>query len=125
MCFVMVDADERFPQGKRDGLRGLESDKQGHRQPRPLRGGNGIKLSRLHIRFTQRGLHDGHQIPQMFAGGQFWHDATIFCVQIDLRGDGAGQNPPVTHDGGTGFIAGSFKGQKLSHFLVRSSSVVS
>ena len=114
MRFVMVDADERFPQGERDGLRGLESDEQGHRQTRPLRGGNGVELLRLHTRFAQRGLHDGNQIPQMFAGGEFRHDAAVFGVQLDLRGDGAGQNPAVAHDGGAGFVAGSFKGQESS-----------
>jgi hypothetical protein len=48
----------------------------------------------------------------MFAGGQFRHDAAVFGVQLDLRGDGAGQNPAVAHDGGAGFIAGSFNGQE-------------
>jgi hypothetical protein len=57
-------------------------------------------------------LHDGHQISQVFAGGKFRHDAAVFGVQLDLRGDGAGQNPAVAHDGGAGFVAGSFKGQK-------------
>jgi hypothetical protein len=32
-------------------------------------------------------------------------------VQLDLRGDGAGQNPAVAHDRGAGFVAGSFKGK--------------
>jgi hypothetical protein len=57
-------------------------------------------------------LHDGNQIPQMFAGGQFRHNAAVFGVQLDLRGDGAGQNPAVAHDRGAGFVAGSFKGQQ-------------
>jgi hypothetical protein len=56
----------------------------------------------------------------MFAGGQFRHNAAVFGVQLDLRGDGAGQNPAVAHDGGAGFIAGSFKGQK-SHVCWSSS----
>jgi hypothetical protein len=76
-----------------------------------LCGGDGIKLLRLHTRFVQCSLDDGHQIPQMFAGGQFRHNAAVFGVQLDLRGDGAGQNPAVAHDGGAGFVAGSFKGQ--------------
>jgi hypothetical protein len=120
MRLVMVDADEWFPQGERDGLRDLASDEQGQRQTRSLRGGDGIELPRLDIRIAQRGLHDGNQIPQMFAGGQFRHNAAVFGVQLDLRGDGAGQNPAVAHDGGAGFIAGSFKGQK-SHVCWSSS----
>jgi len=52
MGFVMVDADEWFPQGKRDSLRGLESNEQSHRQARSLRGGDGIELSRLDSRIA-------------------------------------------------------------------------
>jgi hypothetical protein len=111
MRFVMVDAHKWFAQGKRDGLRGLESNEQGHRQTRPPRGSNSVELSRLHTRLVQRGLHDRNQIPQMFAGGKFRHDAAVFGVQLDLRGDGAGQNPAVAHDGGAGFITGTFKGK--------------
>ena len=111
MCLVVVDPDQWFPQGERNGLRGLESDEQGHGQARPLRGGHGIKLPRLHACFAQCGLHDGDQVPQMFAGGKFRHDTAVFGVQLDLLGDGAGQNPAVAHDCGAGFIAGSFKGQ--------------
>ena len=48
----------------------------------------------------------------MFAGGKFRHHATVFGVQLDLRGDGAGQDPAIAHDGGAGFVAGSFKGQQ-------------
>ena len=44
MRLVMMDADERFAQGKRDGLRGLETDQQRDGQARPLRGGHGIQL---------------------------------------------------------------------------------
>ena len=112
MRLVMVDAHEWFPQGERDGLRGLESNEQGHRQARPLRGGNSIKFFRRHVRFAQRGLHHRDQVAQMFAGGKFRHDAAVFGVQFDLRGDGAGQNPAVAHDRGAGFVAGSFKGQQ-------------
>jgi hypothetical protein len=83
-----------------------------------LRGGDGIELFRFDTRFAKRALRDGHQVPQMFAGGQFRHDAAVFRVQLDLRGNGAGQNPAVPHDRGAGFIAGSFKGQE-SHALNR------
>ena len=46
MRLVMIDADERFAQRERDGLRGLEPDQQRDRQSRPLRGGHGVKLRR-------------------------------------------------------------------------------
>jgi len=39
-------------------------------------------------------LHDGNQIPQCSQGGKFRHNAAVFSVQLDLRGDGAGQTLP-------------------------------
>src|ERR1017187_6114498 len=48
----------------------------------------------------------------MFAGGKFRHHAAVFRMQLDLRRSRIGQNPAVAHDGGAGFVAGSFKGQK-------------
>jgi hypothetical protein len=112
MRLVMVDADEWFPQGEGDGLGRLKTNQQRHGQARSLRGGNGIELNRFDTRFAKCALRDWHQITQMFAGGQFRHDAAVFSVQLDLRGDGAGQNRAVAHDCGAGFIAGSFKGQQ-------------
>ncbi len=59
-------------------------------RPGPLRGGDGIQLqigrdALPRDNFAiQRGLHDGNQIPQMFAGGQFRHDTAVFRVQLDL-----------------------------------------
>ena len=61
----------------------------------------------------QRGLRDGNQISQMLARGEFRHDAAIFGVQFDLRGDDIGQNLAVAHDRGAGFVAGSFNGQQV------------
>ena len=114
MRLVMVDADERFPQGKRDGLRGLEPDQQARSAIPALAWRQrhrvvpaGTPASR------KRGLRDGHQIPQMFARGQFRHHAAVFGVQFDLRRNGIGQNFAVAHHGGAGFVAGSFNGQNV------------
>ena len=46
MRLVMMNAEERFAQSKRHGLRGFEADHQRIRQTRPVRGGDGIKLLR-------------------------------------------------------------------------------
>jgi hypothetical protein len=48
----------------------------------------------------------------MFAGGKFRHNAAVFGMHLDLRGDGAGQNLAIAHNRGAGFVAGSFKGQQ-------------
>ena len=82
-------------------------------KPGPCVAATASSCVRRRFRFAQRGLRDGNQIPQMFARGQFRHDAAVFGVQFDLRGDGVGQDSSVAHDGGAGFVAGSFKGQKV------------
>ena len=45
MRLVMIDANERLVESERDGLGGLETDEQRVRQPRALRGGDGVQLS--------------------------------------------------------------------------------
>ncbi len=45
----------------------------------------------------------------MFACGEFRDDAAILRVHLDLRRNHGGANHAITHDGGTGFITGSFK----------------
>ena len=47
----------------------------------------------------------------MFARGEFRHHAAVFGVQLNLRRNRVGQNFSVAHDGGAGFVAGSFNGQ--------------
>jgi hypothetical protein len=110
MRLVMIDADERLVHRERNGLRGLEPDEQGDAQSRPLRGGDGIKLRYGNSGIAQRGFGDGNQVPQMFARGKFGHNAAVFGMEFDLRGDGVGQDFSVTHDGGAGFVAGGFDG---------------
>ena len=101
-----------------DGLRGLETDEQRVRQTRPLRGGDGVQLSDRNSGCAQRRLRDGNQIPQMFARGEFRHDAAVFGVELDLRGNDAGQNLAVANHRHAGFIAGSFDGEQR-HFISR------
>jgi len=105
----MIDADEWFVQRERRRLRRLQPDEQGVGQSRPLRRRHGVELLNGNARLAQRGLRDGQKIFQVFARGEFRHHAAVFRVQLDLRGDDVGQDFPVAHDGGAGFIAGSFE----------------
>ena len=97
---------------KGDGLRGLETDEQGDGQSRPLRGGNGIELRGGNSGFAQCGLRDGQKIFQMFARGEFGHNAAVFGMQLNLRRNGVRQDFSVTHNRGAGLVAGSFNGKK-------------
>lgn len=109
MRFVMMDADERFSQSECERLTRFETDEQRRGQSRSLRCGNGIELRGSDASLAQSGLRYGQKVSQMFARGKFRNDAAIFSVHLDLRRNHGGANHAIAHDGGTGFIAGSFE----------------
>ena len=112
----MIDADERLIQGKRDSLRGLETNQQGGGQSRPLRGRHGVELLRGNASLMNRLLSNRQKIFQVFAGGQFRHHPAVFGMKLDLRGDDVGQDFTVAHNRGAGLVAGSFEGEEGHYF---------
>jgi hypothetical protein len=54
----------------------------------------------------------------MLARGEFGHNAAVFGVKFDLRGNDVGQDFSIAHNGDAGFIAGSFN-SKQSHVEVQ------
>ncbi len=63
MCFVMMNADERFSQREGEGLPGFETNKQRGGQARSLRGGYGIQFRSGDARFIQCRACDGQEVP--------------------------------------------------------------
>ena len=108
MRFVMMDTAERFSQREGQRLPCLETDEQGSRQSRSLSCGNCVQLLGCDACLDKSGMRYGQKISQVFAGGKFRNDAAIFGVHLDLRRNHGGANHAIAHDGGTGFIAGSF-----------------
>jgi hypothetical protein len=52
---------------------------------------------------------DGDDLAEVFAGGEFGDDTTVFAVNIDLRSDDGGEDfAAVDDDGGGGFVARGF-----------------
>ncbi len=77
--------------------------------PGPCVAATAVQRGRGNPGFAQGGVRDGQEILEMFAGGEFRHHAAVFLMQFDLRGNHVGQDDPVAHHGGAGFIAGSFE----------------
>ncbi len=109
MRLMMMNTNERLAQRVGDGLAGFEADDQRGGQSRTLRRGNSIQLRRRDASFVQRRCGYGEKIPQMFARGQFRHDATVFGVKLNLRGNHRCADAPIRDHRRTGFVTGSFK----------------
>lgn len=108
MGLMVVDADKWFLQRIGSSLRGLETDQQCRGQTRSLRGGDGVYLRANDTGLGQSGTRHGQEVLQMFARGEFGHHAAVFGMNLDLRGNGVGQNGAITHDGSAGFVTGCF-----------------
>ena len=117
--FMRNEGDEKFPNLKTERVFtdvNPPTHEQGTDKPGALRCCNRVQAVGAGSRFAQGGSGDGNQISQMFARGQFRHDAAVFGVQLDLRGNDIGQHPAVAHNRGAGFVARGFKG-KDGHWL--------
>ncbi len=110
MGLVVVNAEERPPQGKRDGLSGLEAHQQGAGQARALGGRHGIEPGGAHPGLRQSGARHRQQVPQVLARRQLRHHAPILGVQRDLGRNDVGQDPPLLDQGGAGLVTGSLDG---------------
>ena len=61
------------------------------------------------LRLVERFAHDRNDLAEMLARGEFGDYAAVFAVDVDLRGDDAGEDAAaVGDDCGGGFVAGGF-----------------
>ena len=112
MSFEMVDAEERLAEADRHPLGRRRADHERTRQPRPGGRGEGVHVRKHDPGFLERVIEQQGQPAQVLARGGFGHHATVNPVQVDLRGDLAGEQfavPAQDRDGG--FVAGGFDGE--------------
>ena len=83
--FQMIDSDQRDVLRKGQCLRIGDTHQQRSRQARSARDGDRIQIREAAFGLGQRGSRDGNDIAQMFAAGQFRHDAAIRRVHGNLR----------------------------------------
>ena len=108
----MVHRDQRYPQsiGRRFGevdphqQRTDEAGRIGH--------GDGVQLAARQAGVLQRLLGKTVDGLNMLARGDLRHNAAVFAVQRDLRGDAVRQDASsVLHNGDGGLVAGGLNGK--------------
>ena len=74
-----------------------------------LSDGDGVEIGERDFRLLERFADDRDDLAEMFAGGELGDDAAVFAMDVDLRGDDAGENAAAVGDDGCGgFVAGRF-----------------
>src|SRR5579875_1006262 len=110
MPFEMVHADQRFAERKRQGFAVNQSHKQRPDQARSLSYGDGVYLIQANFRPAASFLYHGRDLPQVFAAGNFRHDAPILFMRHHLGGNDRGEDAlAVFHYSGGGFVATGFE----------------
>ncbi len=84
--------EKRFLQGEGHGLAGFETDEQRAGQTRAAGGGDSVQVGSFYPGSLKGVLGDGRQIAQVFAGGEFGHDAAVFGMELNLGGNDVGEN---------------------------------
>ena len=109
VAFQMIDGDEGKPVGEGESLGVGDADQERADETGTFGDGDGIKIFEISARAFERGADGGHNGAEVFAGGEFRHDAAIGAMRGELGGDGGGENLSASGDDGGGrFIAGAF-----------------
>lgn len=90
----------------RERLAIRDADKKRADQAGALCDSHRVEVGKIEPCLQERFANDGNDLAQMFARGEFGHDAAIFAVNVNLRGDHAGQDFAAVRDNrGGSFIA--------------------
>ncbi len=84
MAFEMVDGNDGFVQGKRQGVGVARTRQQRTAQARSLGVGDGIDVVIGNARFLQTALRQRHDAADMVAAGKFGNNAAVFGVHRHL-----------------------------------------
>ncbi len=77
-----------------------------------MRDGDGVQIFKPGARCLKGFANDQDDGADVLPAGEFWHDATIFLVDIKLRRYAGGQDLyAIFHDGGGCFVAGRFNAE--------------
>src|SRR5215470_1825645 len=129
MSFEVVHRDEGLVERVRERLAVGDADEKRPDKARALRNADSIKVGKIEASLQKSFADNGDNLAQMFARGEFGNNATVFAVNVYLRGDNARENfAAVGDNGGSGFIARGFDSKyanahtfMLAHALVRTS----
>jgi hypothetical protein len=112
----VIDGDEGLVDGKADGFRETQSDEEGAREPWTLGDGDGVYGFIRSVSLFQRRTNHRNTIAQMFARGEFGHNAFVGLVRGELRENDVGDDLFAgTNDGGGGFVARALDAEDVGH----------
>ena len=108
----MVDAEIRFARADGQPFGHRRADHERTRQPRSGGRGKSVDFGQADPGAGQGVREQERQLDQVLTRGGFGDDAAVDPVQVDLRGDLAGEQfvAPAQHGYG-GLVAGGFDGQ--------------
>ena len=84
MAFEMVDGNDGFVQGKRQGVGIARTRQKCTAQARPLGVGDGIDVVIGNARFLQTALRQRHDAADVVAAGKFGNNAAVFGMHRHL-----------------------------------------
>ena len=115
----VVHGDQGLACGIAQALHAADAGEQRAHQPRAVGDGEGIHVSKAHVRLPQGLIHHPVAGLHMGAAGDLRHHAAIEGVEVDLAEHHIGDDPPpVLDNGGGGLVAGGFQGQDAHMLLV-------
>jgi len=118
VAFEVIHGDERFAEREGENFAVGHADDEGAGEAGALGDGDGVDFSESDFCLVERFAHDWDDFAEMLARGQFGNNAAVFAVDVDLRGDDAGEDAAaVGDDSGGGFVTGGFDAE--DQFFVR------
>ena len=94
----MIDRRQRQPPGPGNRLGSGDADEQRADQPGARCHTEELDVVERGVRFSERLLQDGRDELEVTAGRHLGHDAAVARMQIGLRRNDVGQDPPVWRD---------------------------
>ncbi len=98
VAFQVVDWHERLAEFGGQDLAVRYSHQERTDEAGPLGHADSIDVSKIEARLEKRLAHDGNDLPQVLARGEFGNNAAVLAVNVELRGDDARQDLAPIHD---------------------------
>jgi len=117
VAFEMIYRDERLAERERENLAVRHANEQRADQSGPLSHCNRVHIAERDVRLLDGLAHDGNDLPQVLARGEFGHHAAVFSVNIVLRSDDVRENAITAGDDrGRGLVARRFDAENQMFF---------
>jgi hypothetical protein len=109
--FEVVNTDEGFVLGEREGLSCGNPDAESSDETGTIGYGDCVELGQGDLGSAKSLLNDRQNCFDMSPCGGFGYDSTPFLVHFDLGGDDVAEDLPAADDCRRCFIAGRFDGE--------------